>query len=499
MIAAEIPVAIRNDTALLFLYRRVEDALGIRATAESLVRLKNYLEERCGASYENLLEDREELLALAPLVTVNETYFFREEIHFRLLSRYFLPLLARHKRPIRLCSAATSVGCEAYSIAMVTDFYSRGRLQGGHVPLSWELDAFDVNGEVIEAAGTGRYTANALREDGSEWQFLMDLYLQKGDRDFEVIKVLRDKVRFFTHNIMEGLSGFYDLIFFRNALIYFSPENRRKILDILINALADGGALIVGVSETSSVDDPRLEFVHRMGAFYFEKRGSGAVESPAVETLRPAVRPQVAEVVVPPVVPLVAAVSQPAPVVPSVAAPPQRMPRKPIDAAEIARILEQGEGGPNAERILAILRAEPGIAEPEIPALAAAALSLVNRGDLNSAALVLARLEAQGSSPETAFLRGEFYYHQAVSGNAGEAGLAAEEKYQEAMVGDGGFWPAYYRVSSLAEDGNRTRYEYRLKKTLESMEKGDGRGYEIFIGGFSPDYYRRILERKLAE
>jgi chemotaxis protein methyltransferase CheR len=67
------------------------------------------------------------------------------------------------------------------------------------------------------------------------------------------------------------------------------------------------------------------------------------------------------------------------------------------------------------------------------------------------------------------------------------------------MVLDGGFWPAYYRVSSLAEEGNRTRYEYRLKKALESMEKGDGKGYEIFIGGFSPDYYRRILERKLAE
>jgi chemotaxis protein methyltransferase CheR len=76
---------------------------------------------------------------------------------------------------------------------------------------------------------------------------------------------------------------------------------------------------------------------------------------------------------------------------------------------------------------------------------------------------------------------------------------AAEEKYQEAVAGDHAFWPALYRMSSLAEQGNRTRYVYRLKKALESMERGEGRGYEIFIGGFSPDYYRRILEKKLAE
>jgi hypothetical protein len=33
----------------------------------------------------------------------------------------------------------------------------------------------------------------------------------------------------------------------------------------------------------------------------------------------------------------------------------------------------------------------------------------------------------------------------------------------------------------------------------ESMEAGADLRYESFIGGFSPDYYRRILERKLTE
>jgi chemotaxis protein methyltransferase CheR len=178
------------------------------------------------------------------------------------------------------------------------------------------------------------------------------------------------------------------------------------------------------------------------------------------------------------------------PVEPREAAPPP--PVAPVGAGEIVRILEQGDGNPNAERVVASLR-EAGVPVSELGGaeLIAAALSLINAGDSSAADLVLSFLEKRGSSPAISFLRGEFYYRA--------ANAAAEEKYQEAMVGDTGFWPAFYRISSLAEDGNRTRYEYRLKRALESMEKGAGLGYEIFIGGFSPDYYRRILERKLAE
>jgi chemotaxis protein methyltransferase CheR len=45
---------------------------------------------------------------------------------------------------------------------------------------------------------------------------------------------------------------------------------------------------------------------------------------------------------------------------------------------------------------------------------------------------------------------------------------------------------------------NRTLYEYKLKKAIESIELGKDLHYESFIGGFSPDYFRQILEKKLA-
>jgi chemotaxis protein methyltransferase CheR len=281
---------------------------------------------------------------------------------------------------------------------------------------------------------------------------------------------------------MEALPGTYDLIFFRNALIYFSPENRRRVLDNLIQALADGGSLFVGASETSSVEEDRLELTHHQGAFYFTRRNTPVSGSAAPQTPAPRI---------------------PEPRPPEQGSPVQRRAAPDADArsagdpefaAEVVRILSREEGRPNAGQVLSCLR--NGDETRPVPSgreLAAAALTLLNANDLPSAGMVLSCLEERGPSPVTSFLRGEFYYH-----SGGEIS-AAEEKYQEAAAEEQAFWPAYYRISALAEEGNRTRYGYRLKKALESMERGAGRGYEIFIGGFSPDYYRRILERKLAE
>jgi chemotaxis protein methyltransferase CheR len=501
MDSREIPEITGGDPVLLSLYKRVEEITGIRMNAEQLGRLKKRLEDlgpgaaagaamgaasalgtAAGAASDIGADiGREELSGLASCFTVNETYFFREEVHFRLLFRHLLPLLDR--RPIRICSAATSSGCEAYSIAMALDFYCRDRLLRGGEPPAWELDAFDLNPEMIDAARRGRYGPNALREDGAGWKPLTDLYLRPGDGDFMVTRILRDKVRFFVHNIMDGLAGSYDIIFFRNTLIYFSPENRRRILGTLSGALRDGGVLIVGVSETSSVEGPEFRMLHHTGAFYFVR------ETPRMAAEPPAVCP--AELPMEPPAELPAACpAEPArPAAPVKIAPAKIVP--PETAAlipEIAGILEQDEGRAQAVRVLGFL--ESGEGDLGFAGLAAAALSLMNGGDLSSAGMVISSLEGRGASPVVSFLRGEFYYQ-------GEEFSSAEAKYQEAAAAENGFWPALYRSASLAEGGNATRYQYRLKKALESMERGAGRGYEVFIGGFSPDYYRRILEKKL--
>jgi chemotaxis protein methyltransferase CheR len=511
---AELSGEILSDPVLLFLYHRAEQILGIRAAPEALVKLKDYLEKRCGASYmdapaeyERILSSKEEVFIIAEMLTINETYFFREELHFSLLMRYFLPRLAKYGRPIRVCSAATSNGCEAYSLAMLMDFYGQGKdvgaADGGESaqPFSFEIDAFDIDRSVIETAQLGRYTSNTRRDDGGSWKFLLDNYLVADGEEYVVPPALKRKVHFFTHNIMDGLKDRYDIIFFRNAMIYFSDENRRRLLDILADALVDGGLLFLGVSEVSSVEHPLLANKCTMDAFYFQKLG--VKQADAVRTVHSGEQDRVD------VTKTVTSIK--APHEKTAKAPPKAAPKRSAhtaaklpaqqteglqqtkglqDVHSIAAILDHEEGAPNARKILETL----GTGEEKslsVNELVAAAIHFLGGGDFSAADAVLFRLEKIDRSAFIDFLRGEFHY-------LGSKTEEAEAKFKEAAGADKAFWPAFYRMSSLADKNNRTLYEYKIKNALESIELGKDLHYESFIGGFSPDYYRQILEKKLA-
>jgi chemotaxis protein methyltransferase CheR len=525
MVTEETAQEVGSDPALLFLAKRTEDMLGIKAAPDALCRLKEYLGERSGTytadftMYDKLLSAPKELESITRILTINETYFFREPAHFKLLIRRLLPEFAKLSRPVRICSAATSSGCEAYSIAMVIDFYSKGKnlfvsetgLAAAKPGFDYQIDAFDVNPQMIEIARNGRYTGNTLREDGAEWHFIMDLYLKQNGEEYEIIQSLRDKVRFFTHNIMDGITGLYDLIFFRNALIYFSREKRMRVMDYLAGALTGGGILIPGISESSSVEHPLLESRHTQEAFYFRKKktalpvpdtGNQAPKTsmPSEPPFLPIRKDEDAKSVA--AAPLEKAVpdshEKKLPVVEKRETVPASKnaastgrAATPADMEAIMALLENGEGRPNARKAAKLLQDTEGavrtLTESE---LIAAAITFLGAEEFENAEKTVSLLETNSNSAVAGFLRGEYYY---LSGNTG----AAEEKYQEASLKDKAFWPAFYRICSLADPDNRTRYEYKIKKTLKSMETGKDFHYESFIGGFSPDYYRRILERKL--
>jgi chemotaxis protein methyltransferase CheR len=289
---------------------------------------------------------------------------------------------------------------------------------------------------------------------------------------------------------MDGIMGSYDLIFFRNALIYFPPENRLKILDSLANALNEGGILILGVSETSSVEHPLLENKHIPDAFYFQKKKAvpAASEDERQESVPVAAVKNRARQVSKPA----AAEKQET----AVAPPKRAVPRARAAAADmkaIVALLEHEEGRPNAQKVLDMLQEAAETAErPAESELIAAAVAFLGAGNFDTADTAVSFLEKKSNSAAASFLRGEYHYLKNDAANA-------EEKYQEASLKDRAFWPAFYRISSLAAEGNRTRYEYKIKKALESMKAGQDLYYESFIGGFSPDYYRHILERKLSE
>jgi chemotaxis protein methyltransferase CheR len=481
---------ILSSPVLLFLYYRIEQIFGIKARSESLISLNDYIENNCRssfvenpASYEHILTSREHIFEISNFITVNETYFFREGIHFLTLLT-LLPQIIIKDRPIQICSAASSIGCEAYSIAMLLDNYSNNIKK-----INFTIDAFDVNAQALKTAKNARYSLNTIRSESADWKHIIDSYLIPDENSFLVKDEIRDKVNFFTHNIMRGLDRRYDIIFFRNALIYFSSRNRQIAVNNLIESLFDDGFLFLGISETASVDHSLLTGRNSNDVFYFQKN-SGAVKQP----LQPSVQ-KIPGIHITKTHRFEKIKNENINGIKSSSSEIKRN-EMPVDCNKVTAALEIEDGQQNAQNVLdIILGKKEGIMSGS--ELAACALYFLNIQDFNSADTALSHLEKFNSGSMTRFLRGEYYL---LNGSVKDA----ENYFEEAAVKDRFFWPAFYRIASLAADGNRTRYEYRIKKTLESInlsqsqENSKERKYECFLGGFSPDYFRLMLEKKLA-
>lgn len=178
------------------------------------------------------------------LLTTNETYFFREPKHFAFLEKEFLPKWKTGKT-LRVWSAASSTGEEAYSIAMLLDDMLGSR--------PWEVFGSDISSRVLKTAQQGHYQQNRI--DGIPNEFLRK-YCLKGVGEHEgtllIDKKLRQKVSFAPVNLKMPLGnlGPFDIIFLRNVLIYFDMETKRKIIKQLVDEMHPDGFLFIGHSES---------------------------------------------------------------------------------------------------------------------------------------------------------------------------------------------------------------------------------------------------------
>ncbi|MCL2765737.1 MAG: hypothetical protein FWD40_10745 [Treponema sp.] len=228
--------------------RMAEEWFGIKADPDDALRLEKHILANSAANLERFFSSG----AAAEFLTVNETYFFREPVHFSLLLE-LLPSF--EKTGIRICSAATAAGCEAYSIAMLIEAYNKGAQR----PVVYNIDAFDINAKAIETARKGIYSARSIREDGDCFKYMTIPYIKGQEDKYHVSDSIKKNINFFVHNLMDELYvEKYDIIFFRNAFIYFLPHKRERLLSNLSHILKEGGILILGVSETSGVQHADL-------------------------------------------------------------------------------------------------------------------------------------------------------------------------------------------------------------------------------------------------
>ncbi len=193
----------------------------------------------------------EELQTLTNLMTVNETYFFREEYQFNCLVNSILPLLVEKKRntsPIRIWVLPSSSGEEPYSIAIYMLEKWAGIQQ-----FDVEIIASDIDTKILEQAKRGLYSDRSVAQLPKPY---LSKYFRHTRDGHQICDDLRSAVEFTRVNLSEPADTRpyrnFDIVFCRNLLIYFDDLSRKTAAETFYDALKPGGFICLGHSESMS-------------------------------------------------------------------------------------------------------------------------------------------------------------------------------------------------------------------------------------------------------
>ena len=181
-------------------------------------------------------------------MTTNESFFFRDDKPFLHFRSQALPRLIAARPPgstLRIWSAASSSGQEAYSLAMILA-ESTATLAGRKV----EIVGTDIARDQLNRAREGVYSQFEVQR-GLPVQMLMR-YFKKDESSWRIAEAIRSMVQFREYNLLSDLRalGRFDVVFCRNVLIYFDQPTKGRVLDAVAAQMPPDGMLYLGGAET---------------------------------------------------------------------------------------------------------------------------------------------------------------------------------------------------------------------------------------------------------
>ena len=272
-IRAATAAAFRGDddddhlTALDFgrIARLVEGEAGIKLPSTKRLMLEGRLRKRLRAlelpsfsSYCDMLFRQggvdHELTYLIDAVTTNKTDFFREPEHFDFLVEDMVPgLIARRgeRNPmLKIWSAASSTGAEAYTLAMVLH-----QLMTKRKDFRFAILGTDISTAVLAQGQRAVYPTEMLAPvpPPMHERYLMHARKPGANREVRISPEIRRYVQFQYLNLMDQTYPFdrdVDVVFLRNVLIYFEKHDQQAVVGRLVGHLRPGGYLVLGHSES---------------------------------------------------------------------------------------------------------------------------------------------------------------------------------------------------------------------------------------------------------
>lgn len=236
----------------------IHENTGIFLKEEKLYFLESRIDMRCREVNCDTVQDYyrflkydstgEELRQLIELITVNETYFFRDAPQLKAFAQEALPQVVAKKvqqndTTLRMWCAGCSSGEEAYTLAILASEVVKN--------IRCEIIATDINQKVLDIAKKGIYNGRSLKDMPIPY---LTKYFKKIDEGYLVDDSLKAMINFWTLNLIDKvrmkLIYNIDFIFCRNVLIYFSEAQAKQVVNYFYDSLNKGGYIFFGHAES---------------------------------------------------------------------------------------------------------------------------------------------------------------------------------------------------------------------------------------------------------
>ena len=394
--------------------------------------------------------------AIINLVTVNETYFFREESQFDFLKQQVFPRYMG--RDLTIWSCCCSTGEEAVSLLALALSMN----------VNLTIYASDIDDEALKRFKSGRFSIYSLRPDGQKYHTLLDTYSTKDGSELVFRKDFINRIHIFKFNLNSGLlsalpfSDNVDIIFMRNVFIYFDKQTRKNIAQKITYRLKNNGMLFYSMNEIGSLDDsmmPSHVSKTNSGSVYYFVKSTDVQKSDAHTPVSRSLKKKQIE---------------------KENAKLQREVQK-NKVQKHAQLSKRGNGTEAAT--------PEALVEAKIKQIYEEVCSEINNGDFEKARKLALTITGAGTKKYSFFMQGYIEYHA-------DNRAAAENFFASTETLAQDFWPAFFYHGMVLRDLGKipqaNAYFSKCKKLITDC--GDNNPYDFALDSFSPSYISSLCD-----
>ncbi len=393
-------------------------------------------------------------------ITVNETYFFREELQFDFLKKEVFPKYMGKNLTIWTCCCAT--GEEPISLlAMALS-----------MNVNLTIYASDIDDNAMSVLKKGRYSTFSLRTDGQKYHDLLNSFSSKNETEIIFFPGFLQRIHTFKFNlIQDGLDRLpflenVDIIFMRNVFIYFDKENRKIVTKKITERLKSDGLLFLSMNEIGSMDEnmiPGNLYKNNNGAVYYFIKDNSLKKGLSIAT---EANRHLTEI--------------------ECKRKKEKL-RKEVEKIKINKFSEENDK---------LRKAKASLENPsekksfDINKLYEDVCEQINRGDFTKARAIARTISGNEIKKYTDFLLGYIEYH-ADNRTDAESFFANVES----IAPD--FWPAFFYhgmiLRDLGKNENASICFSKCKNLIAAF--GNEVPYDFTLDSFSPSYISSLCER----